>query len=48
VDSTEAQITYTPIGDFSVTANFVPTQEPSTQEPIYFWVMDGNIANDTP
>jgi hypothetical protein len=26
----------------------VPTQEPSTQEPIYFWVMDGNIANDTP
>jgi hypothetical protein len=48
VDSTEAQITYTPIGDFSVTANFVPNQEPASEEPIYFWMMDSSIANDTP
>jgi hypothetical protein len=48
VDSTDAQITYTPPGNFSVTANFIPTEVPATEEPIYFWVMDGNIANDTP
>ncbi|MBC8884155.1 T9SS type A sorting domain-containing protein [Flavobacterium piscinae] len=48
VDSTEAQITYTPTGDFSVTANFIPSQEPATQEPIYFWMMDSSLANDTP
>jgi hypothetical protein len=48
VTSTEAQITYTPTGDFSVTANFIPSQEPATQEPIYFWMMDSSLANDTP
>ncbi|MBN8565932.1 MAG: CotH kinase family protein [Flavobacteriales bacterium] len=48
VDSTEAQITYTPTEDFSVTANFIPNQEPATQEPIYFWMMNSSIANDTP
>ena len=48
VSSTETQITYTPTGDFSVTANFVPSQEPATEEPIYFWMMDSSIANDTP
>ncbi len=48
VSGTEAQITYTPTGNFSVTANFIATEVPATEEPIYFWMMDGNIANDTP
>lgn len=48
VSSTEAQITYIPTGNFSVTANFVPSQQPATEEPIYFWMMDSSIANDTP
>lgn len=48
VDSTDAEITYTPTGNFSVTANFIPTEVPATQEPIYFWMMDGNVTNDTP
>lgn len=48
VSSTEAEITYTPTGNFSVTANFISTEVPATEEPIYFWMMDGNIANDTP
>jgi len=48
VDSNDAEITYTPTGNFSVTANFIPTEVPATEEPIYFWMMDGNIANDTP
>lgn len=48
VSGTEAQITYTPTGNFSVTANFIATEVPATEEPIYFWMIDGNIANDTP
>lgn len=48
VDSTAAEITYIPTGNFSVTANFIPIEGPATEEPIYFWMMDGSIANDTP
>ncbi|HRE78246.1 MAG TPA: CotH kinase family protein [Flavobacterium sp.] len=48
VDSTDAEITYTPIGNFSVTANFIPAEVPATEEPIYFWMMDGSVTNDTP
>lgn len=45
--STEATITMTESAGFSVTAVFVPTAI-ATSEPIYFWLMDSNIANDTP
>jgi hypothetical protein len=46
--STNAEITVIPSGNFSVIAHFVidPTYEPSV--PIYFWLMDGNIANNVP
>ena len=46
--STNAEITVIPSGSFSVIAHFVldPTYEPSV--PIYFWLMDGNIANNVP
>ena len=45
--STDATITITSAADFSVTAVFVPTVI-ATPEPIYFWLMDGAIPNDTP
>lgn len=48
VNSTDSQVTYTPTQNFSVTANFIPSDEPTTQEPIYFWLMNNNIPNDTP
>lgn len=48
ISSTEAQITYTPTGNFSVTANFILSDEPASEEPIYFWMIDNNITNDTP
>jgi hypothetical protein len=46
--STNAEITITNISDFNVTANFVLSEEPEIEEPIYFWVFDGTIANNTP
>lgn len=48
VSSTESEISYVPTADFSVTANFTSTVVPTTAEPIYFWMMDSSIANDTP
>ena len=46
--STAAEITLTPTTDFSITAVFVPSGPVETVEPIYFWMMDGTIANNTP
>lgn len=48
VNSTETEITYTPTADFSVTAHFIPTDAATVSEPIYFWMFDGNVTNDTP
>ncbi|SCY85615.1 CotH kinase family protein [Flavobacterium caeni] len=45
--STEATITIDAAASFSVTAIFEPTAI-ATSEPIYFWMMDSNIPNDTP
>jgi len=45
--STDATITLTLAASFSVTAVFMPVAV-ATSEPIYFWLMDGAIANDTP
>ncbi|HEX9980841.1 MAG TPA: CotH kinase family protein [Flavobacterium sp.] len=45
--STEDEITISTASSFSVTAHFVPDNSPQS-EPIYFWMMDGNIENDIP
>jgi hypothetical protein len=47
-NSTEQEITITPNSSFSLTANFVPSNEPLPKETLYFWLMNNNIANDTP
>ena len=46
--STQEEITISSANAFSVTAVFVPDTAPAQSEPIYFWVMDTNIPNDTP
>lgn len=45
--STNAEITVNSGSSFSATAVFVPETVPSSQ-PIYFWMMDSNIANNQP
>ncbi|MBC7607438.1 MAG: CotH kinase family protein, partial [Burkholderiales bacterium] len=45
--STDAEITITPSASFSITAVFVPDVV-ETSVPIYFWMMNGSIANNTP
>jgi hypothetical protein len=45
--STDAEITITSANSFNVTAVFVP-ETVASSEPIYFWMMDGDIPNDTP
>ncbi|HPJ09201.1 MAG TPA: CotH kinase family protein, partial [Flavobacterium sp.] len=45
--STNPEITITPTGNFSITAVFVPTAV-ETSVPIYFWMMDGTMVNNTP
>lgn len=45
--STNPEITITSPTNFGVTAVFVP-ETVNSNEPIYFWMMDGNIPNDTP
>lgn len=45
--STNAEITITPTADFSVTAHFSPTGNVETSVPIYFWMMDSSIPNNT-
>ncbi len=46
--STQEEITVTSANAFSVTAVFVPDTAPAQSEPIYFWLMDTSIPNDTP
>lgn len=46
-DSTDAEITLTPAANFNVTAVFIP-QVIAESEPIYFWMMDGTMANNLP
>lgn len=45
--STDATIIVNSAVAFTATAVFTP-QVIATSEPIYFWLMDGNIPNDTP
>jgi hypothetical protein len=46
--STESEITITPLSDISLVANFIPDANNEVAVPIYFWMFDTNIANDTP
>ncbi|MFN4198781.1 MAG: CotH kinase family protein, partial [Flavobacterium sp.] len=48
IAGTVEEITFTPTENFSVTANFITSEEPAVQEPIYFWMIGSNVANDTP
>ncbi|HQW68813.1 MAG TPA: CotH kinase family protein [Flavobacterium sp.] len=47
-NSTEAEITITTTSNFSVTANFVPDAPSEVEVPIYFWIFDSTVTNDTP
>jgi len=46
--STNPEITITPTANFSITANFIPDSNFEASVPIYFWYMDGTIANNVP
>lgn len=46
--STSAEITLTNNTNFSVTAHFVPAGSGGEEVPIYFWMFDTAITNDTP
>lgn len=48
VNSTEAEITYTPTGDVTFTAHFITADVVNVPEPVYYWVFDGDLTNDTP
>ncbi len=47
-DSTDPEIVVTSAEAFSATAHFIPDTTPAENEPVYFWLMDNNIVNDTP
>lgn len=46
--STESEITISPMSDINITAHFVPDDTNDIEVPIYFWVFDTNVPNDTP
>jgi uncharacterized repeat protein (TIGR02543 family) len=46
--STNPEITVTPTADYSITANFIPDATYEISVPIYYWYMDGLIANNVP
>ena len=46
--STNSEITITPNADFSVVAHFIPESTSEANVPIYFWYMNGAIANNVP
>ena len=46
--STNPEITITTATDFSVTAHFVPAGSGGEEVPIYFWMFNDAVANNTP
>ncbi len=46
--STEPEITITSAADLSIIANFVPDENFEVEVPIYFWIFNTNVPNDTP
>lgn len=47
-EGTDAEVTIIPTANFSVMAHFIPAAVINEPEPLYFWVFDGNMPNDTP
>ncbi|MNK14883.1 CotH protein [compost metagenome] len=47
INSTEIEVVYIPTANFSVTAHFIPAPVVATPKPIYFWVFDSAVTNDT-
>ncbi|RXR21972.1 CotH kinase family protein [Flavobacterium stagni] len=48
VSGTNPEITYTPTADFTAVAHFVSTTQGQPTTPLYFWMMDSNLPNNTP
>jgi hypothetical protein len=46
--SPESEITINPNGNINLVAHFIPTNELTEEIPLYFWMLDSNVANDTP
>ena len=46
--STESEITINALSDISIVANFIPDETTEVAVPIYFWMFDTNIVNNTP
>ncbi len=46
--ATTAEITITSASNFSLVAHFIPDVAVPMDQPIYFWMMDSEIPNDTP
>jgi len=46
-NSTEAEISIIPNSNIQLTAHFIPSEEIIEEVPIYFWLMDNSIPNDT-
>ena len=44
----DEEVVYTPTENFSAVAHFIPAGQEPEEELVYFWMFDGNIANDTP
>lgn len=47
-NSTEEEITMTMASSFALTAHFIEAAPVAETVPLYFWMMDTNIPNDTP
>jgi len=45
--SPEAEITIIPNTNIQLTAHFIPSEETAEEAPIYFWVMNNSVPNDT-
>lgn len=46
--SPESEITINPNGNIQLTAHFIPSGEITEEVPLYFWIFDSSVANDTP
>ena len=45
--SPESEITVIPNANIQLTAHFIPSEETAEEAPIYFWVMNNSVPNDT-
>ena len=47
-NSTQAEISITPLANLSLTAHFIAATTIAVEEPLYYWMFDGNVTNDAP